>query len=81
MLPIDVGRAWGIRLRMQAACHHLDASALSVWKVAELGYDDPYCFSLRLARDSRKDHRARNSRLLDLSQGRHFVFLLRVCGK
>ena len=35
-----------IRLRMQAACHYLDTTALSVKEVAaELGYDDPYYFS------------------------------------
>jgi AraC-like DNA-binding protein len=35
-----------IRLRMQAACHCLDTTALSVKEVAaELGYDDPYYFS------------------------------------
>ena len=35
-----------IRLRMQAACHLLDTTALSVKEVAaELGYDDPYYFS------------------------------------
>jgi AraC-like DNA-binding protein len=35
-----------IRLRMQAACHYLDTSALSVKEVAaKLGYDDPYYFS------------------------------------
>ena len=35
-----------IRLRMQAACHHLDTTALSVKEVAaKLGYDDPYYFS------------------------------------
>jgi AraC-like DNA-binding protein len=35
-----------IRLRMQAACHYLDATALSVKEVAaKLGYDDPYYFS------------------------------------
>jgi YesN/AraC family two-component response regulator len=31
---------------MQAACHHLDTTALSVKEVAaKLGYDDPYYFS------------------------------------
>lgn len=35
-----------IRLRMQAACHYLDATALSIKEVAaKLGYDDPYYFS------------------------------------
>ncbi|MCE9588269.1 MAG: AraC family transcriptional regulator [Verrucomicrobia bacterium] len=35
-----------IRLRMQAACHDLDTTALSVKEVAaKLGYDDPYYFS------------------------------------
>jgi AraC-like DNA-binding protein len=35
-----------IRLRMQAACHLLDTTALSVKEVAaELGYEDPYYFS------------------------------------
>lgn len=35
-----------IRLRMQAACHYLDTTALSVKEVAaELGYADPYYFS------------------------------------
>ena len=35
-----------IRLRMQAACHYLDTSALSVKEVAaKLGYDDPYYIS------------------------------------
>jgi AraC-like DNA-binding protein len=35
-----------IRLRMQAACHYLDTTALSVKEVAaELGYYDPYYFS------------------------------------
>ena len=35
-----------IRLRMQAACHYLDTTALSVKEVAaKLGYDDPYYFS------------------------------------
>lgn len=35
-----------IRLRMQAACHYLDTTALSVKEVAaELGYPDPYYFS------------------------------------
>lgn len=35
-----------IRLRMQAACHHLDTTARSVKEVAaDLGYDDPYYFS------------------------------------
>lgn len=35
-----------IRLRMQAACHELDTTALSVKEVAaKLGYDDPYYFS------------------------------------
>jgi AraC-like DNA-binding protein len=35
-----------IRLRMQAACHLLDTTALSVKEVAaELGYPDPYYFS------------------------------------
>ena len=35
-----------IRLRMQAACHYLDATSLSVKEVAaQLGYDDPYYFS------------------------------------
>ena len=35
-----------IRLRMQAACHYLDASALSIKEVAaKLGYEDPYYFS------------------------------------
>lgn len=35
-----------IRLRMQAACHFLDTTALSVKEVAaKLGYDDPYYFS------------------------------------
>jgi AraC-like DNA-binding protein len=35
-----------IRLRMQAACHLLDTTVLSVKEVAaELGYDDPYYFS------------------------------------
>jgi AraC-like DNA-binding protein len=35
-----------IRLRMQAACHSLDTTALSVKEVAaNLGYDDPYYFS------------------------------------
>ncbi|MCX6961321.1 MAG: AraC family transcriptional regulator [Verrucomicrobia bacterium] len=35
-----------IRLRMQAACHYLDTTALSVKEVAaKLGYDDPCYFS------------------------------------
>ena len=35
-----------IRLRMQAACHYLDITALSVKEVAaKLGYDDAYYFS------------------------------------
>ena len=35
-----------IRLRMQAACHYLDTTALSIKEVAaKLGYDDPYYFS------------------------------------
>jgi AraC-like DNA-binding protein len=35
-----------IRLRMQAACHYLDATALSIKEVAaKLGYNDPYYFS------------------------------------
>jgi AraC-like DNA-binding protein len=35
-----------IRLRMQAACHYLDTTALRVKEVAaKLGYDDPYYFS------------------------------------
>jgi AraC-like DNA-binding protein len=35
-----------IRLRMQAACHYLDTTGLSVKQVAaKLGYDDPYYFS------------------------------------
>jgi len=35
-----------IRLRMQAACHYLDTTALSVKELASrLGYDDPYYFS------------------------------------
>ena len=35
-----------IRLRMQAGCHYLDTTALSVKEVAaKLGYDDPYYFS------------------------------------
>jgi AraC-like DNA-binding protein len=35
-----------IRLRMQAACHYLDTTALSVKEVAaKLGYDDTYYFS------------------------------------
>ncbi len=35
-----------IRLRMQAACHCLDTTALNVKEVAaKLGYDDPYYFS------------------------------------
>ena len=35
-----------IRLRMQAACHDLDTTALSIKEVAaKLGYDDPYYFS------------------------------------
>lgn len=35
-----------IRLRMQAACHLLDTTALSVKEIAaKLGYDDPYYFS------------------------------------
>ena len=35
-----------IRLRMQAACHYLDTTALSVKEVAaKLGYEDPYYFS------------------------------------
>lgn len=35
-----------IRLRMQAACHYLDTTAMRVKEVAaELGYDDPYYFS------------------------------------
>lgn len=35
-----------IRLRMQAACHCLDTTALSVKEVAvRFGYDDPYYFS------------------------------------
>jgi AraC-like DNA-binding protein len=35
-----------IRLRMQAACHYLDTTALSIKEAAaKLGYDDPYYFS------------------------------------
>jgi AraC-like DNA-binding protein len=35
-----------IRLRMQAACHYLDTTALSIKELAaKLGYDDPYYFS------------------------------------
>jgi AraC-like DNA-binding protein len=35
-----------IHLRMQAACHYLDSTALSIKEVAaKLGYDDPYYFS------------------------------------
>lgn len=35
-----------IRLRMQAACHLLDTTVLSVKEmVSKLGYDDPYYFS------------------------------------
>jgi YesN/AraC family two-component response regulator len=31
---------------MQAACHYLDSTALSIKEVAaKLGYDDPYYFS------------------------------------
>ncbi len=35
-----------IRLRMQAACHLLDTTAMSIKEIAgHLGYDDPYYFS------------------------------------
>jgi len=35
-----------IHLRMQATCHYLDSTALSIKEVAaKLGYDDPYYFS------------------------------------